>query len=214
MKLSTFLLLSLLLAPLANGQKLNTTKVQSKLSGSKYDTAYVKKKFGASIERQQLTKPIYNMGCPENLQDSIILSDLNALYGPFQEDGKLVFYKTVSIDSTQAARVGNIWLDQKRGLESAKKLGESIVEGVKNGKDFNMYCFLYSDGQNTKKDCDIGWFYASDMVASFSDEVFKHELGDVFLVGTKFGYHVVKILGQPRMERKTVHYLRISVPVE
>ena len=48
---------------------------------------------------------------------------------------------------------------------------------------------------------DLGWFREGDMVKPFSDSCFLGKKGDVKLVATQYGLHIVQILdqsGRPR----------------
>ncbi|MFH2141267.1 MAG: hypothetical protein ABIJ97_02505, partial [Bacteroidota bacterium] len=75
----------------------------------------------------------------------VINSDINQVLGPFYTNSSVLFIKTISIDSAYFLKVGNIWLDIYRGYDNAKKLAYEILDKVNGGKDFNIYCVLYSD---------------------------------------------------------------------
>lgn len=134
--------------------------------------------------------------------------------GPYTRDSSIEYIKIVSMDSAYKVRVGNIWIDEKRGKEPAMQLAYQLLTEIKNGGDYNALCHLYSDDKNTKQDCDLGWFYNTIMVKEFGDEIIKHKLDDIFIVETRFGFHVVKMLGNPYLDLKRINYVILRVQDE
>lgn len=135
------------------------------------------------------------------------------VFGPYKTDSSINYVKIVSIDSAFKARVGNIWISEKRGKDKAMQTAYQILTDINNGSDYNTMCRLYSDDKNKKPDCDLGWFFNTMMVKEFGDEILKHKLGDVFIVETKFGYHVVKMLGEPYKDLERINYVILRLPV-
>jgi hypothetical protein len=141
----------------------------------------------------------------------IFNSNIGDIVGPFESDSIVNYVKIVNIVNAYRIRIGNIWIDIKRGYDNAKETANKILSDVKNGKDYNMFCYLYSDDKNKMKDCDIGWIYNVIMVEPFASEIIKHRLGDVFVVETKYGFHVVKILGNPYLDRMKADYIALTI---
>ena len=49
---------------------------------------------------------------------------------------------------------------------------------------------------------DLGWFKEGEMVKSFSDSCFYGKVGDIKLVGSQFGLHIIEILAQSKDVKK------------
>ena len=207
-----YTVLGLLINLSLKGQTEIDKKLMDLLRKENIDSVNLQQKFCAKLEYGIAKKILVYQSIFENLNDSISNSNPNDIFGPFLQNDSVVFYKSLFIDSMKVARVGNIWIDKNRGLETAKSIAEDILKNINAGKDFNNYCILYSDDRNKMKDCDIGWFYYSSMVEPFSKVVFEHKKGDVFIVQTEYGYHVVKMLDNIKKERKSMRYIKITVP--
>lgn len=131
------------------------------------------------------------------------------VYGPYSTDTSVFYIKILSVETPFKTRIGNIWIDIKKGRETALEQANRILNEVKAGKDYNLYCILYSDDRNKKTDCDLGWVYHTNFVEPFATEITKHKKGDVYLVETSFGFHVVKSLEDPYQERRGIKYVSL-----
>jgi len=84
-----------------------------------------------------------------------------------------------------------------RSKEEAKAKAEEILAQVKAGSDFAALAQANSDDKsNAPNGGDLNFFTPGTMVPAFNDYVFKAKVGDVGLVETNFGFHVVKVTDQ------------------
>jgi len=82
----------------------------------------------------------------------------------------------------------------KRTKEEAETLANELLAKAKtSGTDFAAFATENSDGPSATKGGDLGWFYEGQMVAKFNDYVFNNKKGDIGLVETDFGFHIIKI---------------------
>jgi len=105
--------------------------------------------------------------------------------------------------------------DITRNKEEAKKKADSILKIVqKNPSKFAEYAKKLSDGPTKTKGGDLGWFTYGRMVPKFNDFVFNGKKGDIGLVETDFGYHIIKIndLTEPEKTIKTISIIRNIEP--
>ena len=79
-------------------------------------------------------------------------------------------------------------------LVKDKELAEDIIAKLKKGAHFDVLAKKYSTCPSGKKGGSLGEFDKGDMVAPFDKVCFTGELFTPYLVKTKFGWHVVKVL--------------------
>jgi peptidyl-prolyl cis-trans isomerase D len=77
----------------------------------------------------------------------------------------------------------------------AKAKAEDVLKQARApGADFNKLAAKYSDDPGTRtRGGDLGSFSRGQMIKPFEDAVFKMKPGEVVLVETHFGFHVVKV---------------------
>jgi peptidyl-prolyl cis-trans isomerase D len=76
----------------------------------------------------------------------------------------------------------------------AKAKAENILRQLKSGGDFAKLAARYSDDpSNRSKGGDLGFFPRGEMIKPFEEAVFKMKAGEITLVETRFGYHLVKL---------------------
>lgn len=84
---------------------------------------------------------------------------------------------------------------------AAKAKAEDVLKQLKAGADFKALAEKYSDDTSNKHSGgDLGYFPHGQMIKPFEDAAFKMKPGDIEIVETNFGYHVVKV-----NDSKTAH---------
>jgi len=208
MKRTKIILIFLVFPILIYSQTRNKITTDFKLA--KNDSIFIAKNSIFPYKIYSVDKSV-NYDSTDIITRKILAGKVGDVIGPFESDSIVNYVKIVNIEDAYKIRVGNIWIDIKRGYDNAKEIANNILNDVKNGKDYNTFCYLYSDDKNKLKDCDLGWFYNTVMVEPFANEIIKHKLGDVFVVETKFGFHVVKILGNPYLDLMKVDYIALTI---
>jgi peptidyl-prolyl cis-trans isomerase D len=138
-------------------------------------------------------------------KDSILAAGLGQVYGPYLDGSSYVLSRIVDIkvlpDSVRAKHIlvgtrdrsGQQLLDDsvaKRKIDSVKGL-------IKGGADFDALAIALSDDAGSKeKGGDLGFFAGGAMVKEFNDFCFNNKVGDMEVVATQFGYHLIKITDQ------------------
>lgn len=79
-------------------------------------------------------------------------------------------------------------------LVKHKDKADDILKQLKKGVKFHVLAKKYSTCPSGKKGGDLGEFKKGQMVPQFDRAVFSNEVLTPFIVKTKFGYHVVKVL--------------------
>ncbi len=81
-------------------------------------------------------------------------------------------------------------------LEGAKQRAYDLLDRVKKGEDMAGLAKQYSEDPGSKYDGGEYVFRRGEMVKEFEDWSFDSRVGDVGLVKTEFGYHVMKLEGK------------------
>lgn len=130
------------------------------------------------------------------------------IFGPYEQDSSVFYVKVTNVDSSLRMRVGNIYLDpQIKGNDKIDNLALQILRTAQKKNNFDDLCKKYKDDSNSSYDCDLGWFFEGAMVIEFEKEVKKHVKGEYFIVATRFGKHVVKVIDNPIRDKCKAEYI-------
>ena len=79
---------------------------------------------------------------------------------------------------------------------AAKAKAEDVLKQLKSGGDFIKLAARYSEDPSTRpKGGELGSFGRGQMIKPFEDAVFRMKPGEIGIVETRFGYHVVRVDG-------------------
>lgn len=137
--------------------------------------------------------------------DTIFNLNEGETFGPYEENGywklsKVVEIKTIP-DSVKASHIlvtyqgSQLGAGVSRSKEEAQALADSIAGVVRNDKSkFAELAAEYSaDTSNKEQGGDLGYFGPGMMIPEFENYVFENSTGDVGVVETPLGYHVILI---------------------
>lgn len=140
-----------------------------------------------------------------NIDSLLYNGKKNTYIGPVQHNGYKSLYFIQHIDSVYTMRAGQILLDPIHFTEQeTDSIATKIITHIKSGYSFDAMCKKYSFSDNSKYDCDLGWFKSGEMVLEFEKAVLAHKKNDVFQVKTIFGTHIVKVLEDAVEQSRTV----------
>jgi peptidyl-prolyl cis-trans isomerase D len=91
-----------------------------------------------------------------------------------------------------------------RSKQDAEELADSLYNVVKRSDD-NMteLAMKYSDdGSVAQNSGDLGWFADGQMVYAFNEAVANSSIGEISMVETPFGYHIIKTTGKKEAVKK------------
>ena len=91
-------------------------------------------------------------------------------------------------------------------LVKRKSEAKGILNELREGASFEKLAQKYSiDSITAAKGGDLGYFSRGQMIPAFEEAVFSlEEKGDISpIIETQFGYHLVKLTGRKKMEKKT-----------
>jgi len=143
-------------------------------------------------------------------KDSIVALSKGAVVGPYLDGTNIVLARTMDIktlpDSTRARHILIGLNDPKTNQpkmedSTAKNKIDSIKSLLDKGQPFDSLAFHFSDDEGSRiKGGDLGYFGQGQMVKEFGDFVFNGKKGDIKIVKTQFGYHLIEILDQKNFE--------------
>ncbi len=143
---------------------------------------------------------------PQEYADAMFSKEVGYVYGPYFEDETYKLAKLSSINYVpDSVKARHILLEPSNQQEAMEKqaLADSLKNLIENGASFSELAREYSDDRASAVDGgNLGWFKEGEMVKPFSDSCFYSEEGDVKLVNTNYGFHIVQVLEQSRKERK------------
>lgn len=130
------------------------------------------------------------------------------VFGPIYENDSYQLFRIVDIaqlpDSVKARHILIGLKDKsKETYDLAKAKADSLYNVVKKGANFARLASEYSDDPGSaEKGGDLGWFPEGVMVQPFNDACFKGKKGDMVLVETQFGFHIINILEVGKTSKK------------
>ncbi|MBN2212842.1 MAG: SurA N-terminal domain-containing protein [Bacteroidales bacterium] len=141
---------------------------------------------------------------PETIADYMFNATVGDIYGPYFENNAYKLAKLAKIDYLPDSVKARHILLQATQENSAQviQFADSLKEMIEKGADFAELARQYSSDGSAQEGGDLGWFEEGDMVRSFSDSCFYGKPGDIKLVGSQFGLHIIEILAQSEDVKK------------
>lgn len=127
------------------------------------------------------------------------------------DDAVLNFYNSnIEKYEEKKVHVAHVLLRLNRNMdESQRKVklttAQEAYSKIQNGMDFSEASDKYSeDGVSAKKGGDLGWLAEGSIHKNFSDLAFSLKEGDISQpIETPFGFHIIKVIEAPKVNRKT-----------
>jgi len=143
---------------------------------------------------------------PEIIRGFVDTAELGEVYGPYFENETYKLAKIAEInylpDSVHARHI-LISAGQNRSFSNAESTADSLKTLIVNGTNFNTIAITFSDDQGSAQlGGDLGWFREGQMVKPFNDACFQGEIGDLTIIETQFGFHIVEILEKGSIVKK------------
>ena len=161
------------------------------------------------------------------IDTTIFKSEVGTVVGPYLENNSFKVAKLCSVkNSADSAKVRHILISYKgagasptvtRTKEQAKKMADSLCGLLKKKADFKDFVAKFSDdgGKSTPadpkdpkkfvmgKDGEYGWLNAnSGFVEPFKNAGLDGKKGDLVVVESQFGYHIIEVLDTKGSQKK------------
>lgn len=139
--------------------------------------------------------------------DSILGKPEGTVFGPYIEGTSYLLVKVLENKSmADSVKAQHILIQPHEGFDdsAAHKMADSLKLVIEKGASFDSIAHNFSvDKQNSDKGGDLGYFAYGAMVPEFNDFAFSGKTGDMKVVKTQFGYHIVRITDQKDFETAT-----------
>ncbi len=143
---------------------------------------------------------------PEMIKDFVLQENTEEVYGPYLENQTYKVARLIAVENRpDSVHVRHILISPNayRSAEAAQDEADSLLQLIRSGESFESLALEFSDDQGSAQlGGDLGWFEEGQMVTPFSNACFEGEKGDVDIVETDFGYHIIEILDQSSKSRK------------
>ncbi|MDP4204979.1 MAG: SurA N-terminal domain-containing protein [Bacteroidota bacterium] len=123
-----------------------------------------------------------------------------SIYGPYQEGNAWKIAKINGVkqlsDSVHASHI----LIRPRSMAEVKLVEarvDSLKKLIQKGASFEKLAAQYSQDQGSAaKGGDLGWIGRGSMVKSFEDACFNTAEGELKVIKTQYGFHLIKVTGK------------------
>ncbi|MDO4880132.1 MAG: peptidylprolyl isomerase [Capnocytophaga sp.] len=144
---------------------------------------------------------------PISVADQLYDMPIGDVFGPYEDGQTYKLSRMMNKVANAEVRASHILVAYEgslpsnssivRSKEEAKTKAEDILAKVRAGEDFSKLASENSDDiSNANNGGDLNFFSRGMMVPAFNNYVFSHKIGDVGLVETNFGFHIVKVTDQ------------------
>jgi peptidyl-prolyl cis-trans isomerase D len=119
-----------------------------------------------------------------------------SFYGPTFSGNSYKLVKVVDTRfSPDSVKASHILLNpaQLGGVDKAMKMADSLKTLIQNGASIASLALQYSVDGSKDKGGDVGTFSRGQMVPEFENAAFNGKVGDLKVVTSQFGVHVIKI---------------------
>jgi len=168
---------------------------------------------------------LFKSSLPTVVADSIFNLNEGEMYGPYKDNGYFKVSKVVAVKQiSDSAKVRHILIpfvgatrataDVTKTEEQAKQTVDSILNIIKSDRSkFVSLLDLSSDKVSNEKEGVIEFAFTDSFAPEFKDFSFENQKGDLDVVKTSFGYHIIEILSQTE-KKKAAQIATIARKIE
>jgi parvulin-like peptidyl-prolyl isomerase len=141
---------------------------------------------------------VYNRGELDSFMEPMFFNArIGDVIGPLFLEQYAMIFKVVAYDTTYRIRASHIYVkpsgsSKKDTLQAVKKANQ-YLEKIKKGEDFAQLAAKFGNDETAKEGGELGYLWEGTMVPEFETVMANAKKGDVFVVKTAIGAHVVKV---------------------
>lgn len=157
---------------------------------------------------------VFKSALASEVADSIFKLNEGQIYGPYKESGYFKISKVVAVKQIpDSAKVRHILIpfigSQSAGPEvkqteaQAKATADSLLAVIKGDRSKfpELVTSFSSDQGSVQNEGRYDWHPYNSMVTEFNDFEFEGAVGDLGVVKTIFGFHIIEVEGQKERKR-------------
>ncbi len=169
---------------------------------------------------------VFKSSLPKSVADTLYKLDAGAVYGPYRDGDLFKLTKIVEVKQIpDSAKVRHILIPFKGARSAtpeitqteneAKTTADSLLKVIKADKSKfpELVKAFSSDKGSVEKEGRYDWHPYNTMVPEFNEFEFEGKVGDLGIVKTIFGFHIIEIEGQ-KDKKKAVKVATISRKIE
>ena len=145
-------------------------------------------------------------GVPDSLKKFVKEENRTKIYGPWLENGSYKLARLIDAsDRPDSVHARHILISTKSNFttKQAKEKADSLILLIRKGIPFGLLAQSTSDDkQSAQAGGDLGWFKEGQMIGPFNNYCFSSKKGDMNIVETTYGVHIVEILDISKKVRK------------
>lgn len=147
-----------------------------------------------------------------SLADSLAYKGvLKKVYGPFNMQGQKFLVQILARLPNTFYRISQIFIDTSVfRYRIADSIGKSILAKLQNNQDsFEHLAQTYSMGGESVTKGDLGWVARGSIIPAVDKQLTKAKKGDVFMVWSSNGLHIIKLADGPKQDNGVALMMRI-----
>ena len=169
---------------------------------------------------------VFKSSLPTEAADAIYNLNEGEVYGPYKDNGSFKVTKVIAVKQIpDSAKVRHILIPFKGAQSAGPEVTQTEVEAKatsdslltvlkKNRSKFPEFVKEFSSDQGSvAKEGRYDWHAYNTMVPEFNDFEFEGKTGDLGVVKTVFGFHIIEVEGQ-KNKTKAVQIGTISRKIE
>ena len=143
----------------------------------------------------------------DSIADFMFSAEPGDVYGPYREDEAFKLSRLLDIqylpDSVKARHILIQPDRRQRNIQNAKNLADSLMQELEQGASFSQLAEQHSADQNTAPDGgNLGWIQQGEMVEAITDTAFFAQPGEIKLVQSQYGFHLLEVTERGRETKK------------
>jgi hypothetical protein len=202
------LLIFMLTAMCGHAQKKTVAQMKAGLQQAQNPMAYVRDTLKKRYKLDTII--IARIRNYNGLADSLAYhGQVRKVYGPYDK-GKVLVQVLGKVPNT-FNRISQIYLDTSVFRKAfADSLSNSIVQRIQNGSaTFEQMAQTYSMGGEGVTKGDLGWVAQGVMIPEVEKAIAQHKKGEVFIVWTRAGVHIIKKTENSKQDHGFALMLRV-----
>ncbi len=142
----------------------------------------------------------------ENIADFMFSSEPGDIFGPYFENNSYKLSRLLEINFVpDSVRARHILIQPSNELnyQQAEKRADSLLTELQQGASFEINAMQYSEDPGSRfEGGNLGWFSEGMMIPEFNNASFAAQRGEIFIVETQFGFHIVQVTDRSREVKK------------